>query len=74
MADNGFFSGLFSSAFSYRDKKGKVWWLHYKDAVSGTRLYYFSGAQENAISLPPNRTVVESGKTGLPLLKKSGEG
>jgi hypothetical protein len=74
MAGSGFLSGLFSSAFSYRDKKGKVWWLHEKDSASGTKLYYFSSTAENSIGLPSDRIVIESTRTGMPLLKKAGTG
>ena len=54
-------------AFSYRSRKsGKTYYLHKKG-----RLFYFSGDPKGGIDMPGGYKVVESDRTGLPLLKKS---
>ncbi len=69
----GVFDGLLkmvSGGFSYRDKKGRVWFLHEKMSKSGVMLRYFSKDSGNAIPMPDNFVVIESEKTGLPVLKR----
>ena len=54
-------------AFSYKSRKsGKTYHLHKKG-----RLFYFSGDSKGAIDMPSGYKVVESERTGLPLLKKA---
>lgn len=53
-------------AYSHKSRKsGKTYYLHKKG-----RLFYFSADPKGAIDMPPGYTVVESERTGLPLLKK----
>ena len=67
-------TGLIAGSFSYIDKKGRKWYLHSKDSPSGLKLYYFSSSQNEAIGMPDGFIVIESVKTGLPLLKKTARG
>ena len=64
-------------AFTYKNSRGQTYYLHYKDTTR-TTLYYFAktvkpktadGGPLDAV--PAGRAVVESQKTGLPLLKKA---
>ena len=64
-------------AFSVNSKKsGRKYYLHTKDVkLKGgrkQRIYYFAGtAAKNAVDgLPSGYKVIESKRTGLPLLKK----
>jgi hypothetical protein len=69
----GLFDGLLkmaSSTFSYRDKKGRVWFLHEKMSRSGVMLHYFSKDQQDGVAMPDGFFVIESEKTGLPVLKR----
>ena len=63
-------------AYSYKNKKGATYYLHSKDVtLKGGRkqtIYYFAkevkhGAVEN---LPTGYHIIESARTGLPILKK----
>jgi hypothetical protein len=60
-------------------KSGKTYYLHLKkqERKNGgtTDLYYFAGAIGEGVlsALPPNKEVVENGRTGLPLLKTIGK-
>jgi len=63
-------------AFEYTNSRGTKYYLHYKDTPK-TTLYYFAKTIKPKLSdggpldaVPANRVVVESQKTGLPLLKK----
>ena len=63
-------------AYSHKNSKGKTYYLHSKDVtLRGGRnqtIYYFAGDQRsNACDLPGGRVVVESARTGLPLVKKA---
>ena len=63
-------------AYSHKNSKGKTYYLHSKDVtLRGGRLqtiYYFAGDQRpNACDLPSGKQVVESARTGLPLVKKA---
>ena len=65
-------------AYSVKSKKsGKAYFLHTKDVkLKGgrrQRIYYFAGvASKGAVdSLPTGYKVIESKRTGLPLLKKT---
>jgi hypothetical protein len=62
-------------AFRYVNKKGQVYWLHskfvtLKSTKKPQETFFFSKEAEDAIDLPANYEVVESPRTGLPLLKK----
>ncbi len=61
---------FFTGAFSYTDKKGRAWFLHKAKSRGGNEIYYFSQKQVDTIELPAGYVVVESTKTGIPLLKK----
>ncbi len=63
-------------AFSYRNSKGRTYFLHSKNVtLKGGRkqmIYYFAkvagmGAQNE---IPAGYKVIESARTGLPILKK----
>jgi hypothetical protein len=56
-------------SYSYMDKKSRRWFLHVGPGRGGTKLYYFSKEPKESISLPSDRTVVESPRTGLPIVK-----
>jgi hypothetical protein len=64
-------------AFSVKSKKtGQTYWLHCKDVrLKSTgkiqRIYYFSKDPTGAIDMPTGFKVIESERTGLPLLKKA---
>jgi len=63
-------------AYSYRNSKGTTYYLHSKNVtLKGGRkqtIYYFAKAvKPGAIdALPPAYMVIESARTGLPILKK----
>jgi len=58
--------------FKYKNKKGEIWYLHYKIGRGKNVLFYFSKDPLDALeSLPPGYIVVE-GKNGVPFLKKIG--
>jgi prefoldin subunit 5 len=56
---------LEEKGFSYTNKKGVRYYLHKRG-----KLYYFSKDPLGAVDLPENMYVVESPKTGLPMVKK----
>jgi len=60
--------------FSYRNSKGDEYWLHSKDVrLRGgriQRIFFFSKDPTNSIDMPEGYIVIESERTGLPLLKK----
>jgi hypothetical protein len=62
--------GFFDSSSSYTNKQKKKYWLHSKTGRGGTVLYYFSTEPAESIPMPPGYYVIESSKTGLPVLKK----
>jgi len=51
--------------YSYTNSKGQKYFLHQRG-----KLFYFSKDPDNAISLPAGMKVIESEKTGLPILRK----
>jgi len=53
-------------------KSGKEYFLHsVKNKKTGVTLFFFSSKKAGALSsIPKNRKIVYSPKTGLPLLKK----
>ena len=51
--------------FEYKNSRGKTYYLH-----SRGKLFYFSKDKADGIDLPSGYKVVESEKTGLPMLKK----
>ena len=62
--------------YSYKNSKGKSYYLHTKDVVlRGGRnqtIYYFcKDERSNACDLTSGKQVVESPKTGLPFVKKA---
>ena len=62
--------------YTHTNSKGKTYHLHSKDVtLRGGRtqtIYYFAGDQRsNACDLPAGKKVVESERTGLPLVKKA---
>ncbi len=62
--------------YSHKNSKGVTYYLHSKDVtLRGGRnqtIYYFArDARSNACDLPAGKQVVESSRTGLPLVKKA---
>lgn len=61
--------GLFGP-YVYKSKKGVKWWLHMKQRGK-RKLYYFTKSPIDALgSLPMGFEVIESPRTGLPMLKR----
>ena len=60
--------------FSHVNRKGDTYWLHTKEVRlrSGKvqRIYFFSKKSGGSIDMPEGYIVIESKRTGLPLLKK----
>jgi len=52
--------------FEYKNKKGRVYYLHSKG-----RLFYFAKDKKGGIDLPKGYKVIENKKTGLPMLKSA---
>ena len=65
-------------AYSYKNSRGQTYYLHSRKAgrggTSNRDLFYFAKEpRENALDkLPSGYQVVESERTGLPILKKEG--
>ncbi|MFH1588593.1 MAG: hypothetical protein ABIA76_04620 [Candidatus Diapherotrites archaeon] len=56
--------------YEHTNSKGKKYYLNKKEMRNGT-LYYFSKEKKaTGCDLPSDRKVIESEKTGLPMLKK----
>lgn len=51
--------------FEHTNKKGIKYYLHKKG-----HLMFFSKDPKDSIDLPPNMTIVENERTGLPMVKK----
>jgi len=64
-------------AYSYTNKKGDTYYLHYKDVTlrggRKQRIYFFARDQrENALDeVPAGYKVIETERTGMPVLKKA---
>ena len=52
------------AGYSYKSKNGETYYLHNKGM-----LYFFSREPRNSIDLPKQFVVIESKRTGLPLVK-----
>jgi hypothetical protein len=67
-------------AYSYKNSRGQTYYLHSRKAgrggTSNRDLFYFGKeAKENALDkMPEGYEVVESERTGLPILRKEGGG
>ncbi len=61
---------LVVGSYSFVNKKGQRYFLHMREGRGGTQLYYFSKDPKDALSLPKDKEVVESTKTGLPIVRK----
>ncbi len=69
---------LFLGTYSYTNKKGAQWFLHSKvvsrveneNGFKESHIYYFSRDSHDSVSLPDGFDVVESEKTGMPVLRK----
>ena len=62
--------------YSHKNSKGVTYYLHSKDVtLRGGRnqtIYYFErDERSNSCDLPAGKQVVESSRTGLPLVKKA---
>tara|TARA_B100002052_G_C15503748_1_gene428380 strand:- start:54 stop:248 length:195 start_codon:yes stop_codon:yes gene_type:complete len=62
--------------YSHKNSKGVTYYLHSKDVtLRGGRnqtIYYFArDERSNSCDLPSGKQVVESSRTGLPLVKKA---
>jgi hypothetical protein len=53
------------TGYKHTNSKGRTYYLHSKG-----RLFFFSKSEEDSIDLPDGYNVVESERTGLPMLKK----
>lgn len=64
-------------AYSYTNKKGVAYYLHYKDVTlrggRKQRIYFFArDVRDNALNeVPAGYKVVETERTGMPVLKKA---
>lgn len=64
------------NAYSFTNSKGQTYYLHSKDVTLKNgrvqRIYFFArDVRENAISeVPAGFTVMETQRTGMPVLKK----
>lgn len=64
-------------AYSYTNKKGQKYYLHYRDVTlrggRKQRIYFFArDVRSNSLdSVPGGYKVVETTRTGMPVLKKS---
>lgn len=64
-------------AYSYKNKKGDTYYLHYKDVTlrggRQQRIYFFArDVRSNALdAVPAGYKVVETERTGMPVLKKA---
>lgn len=66
-----------ANAYSYTNKKGQTYYLHTREVVLKNgrkqRIYFFARDVREKISLeavPAGYTVVETQRTGMPVLKK----
>jgi hypothetical protein len=61
--------------FSHKNSKGTTYYLHSKDVkLRGgkmQKIFFFSKVSAGSIDMPNGYKVIESKRTGLPLLKKS---
>lgn len=62
--------------YKHTNSKGQDYYLHSKDIIlrgSGKKqtIYFFSRKDSGGIDLPSGYKIVESQRTGLPVLKKS---
>jgi hypothetical protein len=64
-------------AYSYTNKKGDKYYLHYRDVVlrggRKQRIYFFArDVRDNSLdSVPAGYKVMETERTGMPVLKKA---
>lgn len=65
---------LVVGSYSFVNKKGIRWFLHTGPGRGGTKLYYFNKDPKESIMLPSDREVVESPRTGLPIVRKKNKG
>jgi len=60
--------------FSHTNSRGQTYYLHTKEVTLRggriQRIFFFSKDPSGAIDMPEGYEVVESKRTGLPLLKK----
>ncbi len=59
----------FFGVYTYKNTKGKTYYLHKTIGKNDTPLYFFSKSPRDAIDLPSGKTVIENQQTGLPLIK-----
>ncbi len=64
-------------AFSFKNSKGVTYFLHYRDVTlrggRNQRIYFFArDTRENSLdAVPAGYKVVETERTGMPVLKKA---
>jgi len=64
-------------AFSFKNSRGITYFLHYKDVTlrggRNQRIYFFArDVRDNAVdAVPAGYKVVETERTGMPVLKKA---
>lgn len=56
--------------YSHTNSRGQTYWLHKRVGKGGATLYFFSKNAEEGIDLPPEFTIIENPRTGLPMVKK----
>ena len=57
-------------AYSHKNKRGQLYWLHSRTGKGGAKLYFFSKKKEASIDLPSVFKIIENPRTGLPMVKK----
>lgn len=57
-------------AYSHKNSRGQMYWLHTREGRGGAKLFFFSKNSEDSIDLPDKFQVIENARTGLPMVKK----
>lgn len=57
-------------AFSHKNSKGQVYYLHSREGRGGAKLFFFSKDPTNGVDLPEGYDVFENPRTGLPMVKR----
>jgi hypothetical protein len=63
----------FFGTFCYKKKVGKKkekWYVHIHRGKGRKMIYYMDKIERDAIDLPPGYEVIESPKSGIPMLRK----
>lgn len=57
-------------AFSIKNSRGQVYYLHSREGRGGSQLFFFSKDPSDSIDLPERFEVFENPKTSLPMVRK----